>query len=251
MAIQSNQVTKPTYRFIIPTYNSGGNLARCLGSILHQDFTKWTAVVIDDKSTDNSLKGAASMLLDKRIDVIENPKRFGATYSRYRGIHHACKNEEDVCLLLDGDDWLEGTKALTIIDRAYQGGAEATHGSYLTTNGKPPINTEHYNETIQRTQSYRESKWKCQPLRTFKYKYFRFIASDNFKDSKGDWFTACTDLAIMFPVLEQVEYPGFVHIPDHIYRYDNKLRNLREHGKPEKMRQNREIRNKNLKLINA
>lgn len=44
-----------TFSIIIPTYNSGETLERCLKSILEQDFTDYEVLVIDGVSSDNTL----------------------------------------------------------------------------------------------------------------------------------------------------------------------------------------------------
>jgi len=251
MAIKRHLVNsiQPTVNFIIPTYNSGGSLIRCLKSIRDQDEQDWRAIVIDDASTDDSLEHASQFFVaDERIELITNPKNLGACYSRYRGIHHISQHPDDICFLLDGDDWLLGSRALGIIKEAYKNGAEATHGSYVAIDGSTPKHG-HYSVDVQKAQSYRSVKWKVQPPRTFKYKYFRYLPTSQFRDEQGDWIKACTDLAIMFPVLEQIPFPGFHFIPETIYRYDNELRNLKRLGNDYKSRMNSLIRNKNLELV--
>ena len=252
MAIKSHKVDsiKPTVNFIIPTYNAGGSLIRCLKSIRNQEEQDWRAIVIDDASTDDSLEHASQFFVaDERIELITNPKNFGACYSRYRGIHHISQHPEDICFLLDGDDWLIGSRALSLVKEAYENGAEATHGSYVTSDGKTP-KKGHYSVEVQKAQSYRSVAWKVQPARTFKYKYFRYLPTSQFReDQDGEWIKACTDLAIIFPVLDQVPFPGFHFIPHTIYRYDNEMRNLKRFGNSYKSRMNSLIRNKSLELV--
>ena len=57
---------------IIPIYNAEEYLARCLDSILSQEFTSFEVILVDDGSTDSS-----PMICD----------RYSATDSRFRTIH--------------------------------------------------------------------------------------------------------------------------------------------------------------------
>ena len=44
----------PLFSIIIPVYNSGNTIERCIESIIYQKFTNWEIILIDDGSTDNS-----------------------------------------------------------------------------------------------------------------------------------------------------------------------------------------------------
>ena len=44
----------PLFSIIIPVYNSGKTIEKCIESIICQNFTNWEIILIDDGSTDNS-----------------------------------------------------------------------------------------------------------------------------------------------------------------------------------------------------
>jgi glycosyltransferase involved in cell wall biosynthesis len=46
----------PTISVIIPTYNSARFIRRTISSVLNQSYTDWELLVIDDKSTDNTIE---------------------------------------------------------------------------------------------------------------------------------------------------------------------------------------------------
>ena len=39
---------------IVPIYNSEESLAQCIESIIHQTFSNWELILVNDGSTDNS-----------------------------------------------------------------------------------------------------------------------------------------------------------------------------------------------------
>ena len=61
---------KPSLTIIIPAYNVGDSLAKCVESVISQDFLQWQAIIIDDGSTDNTLDVANNLAeKDTRITV--------------------------------------------------------------------------------------------------------------------------------------------------------------------------------------
>ncbi len=88
---------------IIPVYNVGKYLGKCLDSVINQTYHNIEIICVNDGSTDNSY----DILLeyakkDNRIKVI-NQKNAGLSGARNTGISHA--NGEYI-MFLDSDDWL-------------------------------------------------------------------------------------------------------------------------------------------------
>ena len=52
---------------IVPNFNKGKFLEECIESVLEQDFDSWKLYIIDDNSTDNSLK-----ILKKNMSPTQN-----------------------------------------------------------------------------------------------------------------------------------------------------------------------------------
>ncbi|MGH7488544.1 MAG: glycosyltransferase family 2 protein, partial [bacterium] len=69
---------KPTISVCIPTYNGAAYLARCLDSVLAQTFSDFEVVIVDDRSTDESVaiaRGYAER--DSRVQVFRNDVNLG------------------------------------------------------------------------------------------------------------------------------------------------------------------------------
>lgn len=93
---------------VIPLYNKEKFVAETLQSIKGQTFTSWEAMVIDDFSTDNSLKVVKDIMhKDSRFKLIcDKQKKKGASASRNIGIKNA---KGQYIIFLDADDILSPT----------------------------------------------------------------------------------------------------------------------------------------------
>lgn len=64
-----NELTsKPLVSVILPMYNAENTIAECMDSIIRQTYTNMEIIVIDDGSTDNSVK-IVKGYRDKRIRI--------------------------------------------------------------------------------------------------------------------------------------------------------------------------------------
>lgn len=94
----------PTLSIIIPVYNKDKYLAKCLTSIIDQNYKDLEVIVINDGSTDNSEKIAQEyQTIDQRIKVYTFSNS-GVSAARNRGIAIA---QGQFILFIDADDWIE------------------------------------------------------------------------------------------------------------------------------------------------
>lgn len=90
---------------IIPCYNVEKYIETCIDSILNESFKKYEIILIDDKSTDNTLKIIKNY--EKKyefIKVLENNKNSGAGVSRNKALKIA---KYDLISFIDSDDYVE------------------------------------------------------------------------------------------------------------------------------------------------
>ena len=77
----------PLVSVITPVYNREKYLVECIESVLNQTYKNFEFIIIDDKSSDNTLQIIKNYALnDPRIRVLENDKNIGATLSFNRGL---------------------------------------------------------------------------------------------------------------------------------------------------------------------
>ncbi|CAM3726807.1 glycosyltransferase family 2 protein [Mesobacillus zeae] len=86
---------------IIPAYNTGKYIKKCLDSVLNQSFKDFEVIVVDDCSTDNTVE-LVEDYHDPRIKIYENEKNSGPSFSRNRAIQLA---QGEYIAILDSDDW--------------------------------------------------------------------------------------------------------------------------------------------------
>lgn len=96
----------PLFSIIIPTYNHGHLIGRCLNSLLMQTYVNWEAIVVNNFSSDNTVD-IVEGFCDCRIRLINNANNGVIAVSRNKGIEAA--QGEWICFL-DSDDWWTSNK---------------------------------------------------------------------------------------------------------------------------------------------
>lgn len=94
----------PEFSIIVPIYNSGKYIKKCINSILTQTYTDFELILVDDGSTDESLSLCSEFAKsDERIKLFVHGKNIGHAHARKTGIVNA-KGKYTVCV--DGDDYI-------------------------------------------------------------------------------------------------------------------------------------------------
>lgn len=94
----------PFLSIIIPVYNKGKYLDKCIRSIVEQSFSNWEVILVDDGSTDCSADICDRWhITDSRIQVIHQ-KNSGVSVARNEGMKLA---RGEYLQFTDADDWWE------------------------------------------------------------------------------------------------------------------------------------------------
>ena len=116
---------------VIPAYNAGEVIGRCLQSLQAQTFPDWTAIVIDDGSTDGTPGAIARFSReDERIRVIQG-RHAGASAARNQGLEEAERLQPDYITFLDADDYFESDALESFYQTAVRTGADIVHCKYF------------------------------------------------------------------------------------------------------------------------
>ena len=96
----------PLFSVVIPTYNHGKYLGRCLQSVLDQTYTNWEVIIVDNHSTDDT-EDVVNSFTDERFTYVKVHNNGIIAVSRNVGIKAA--NGEWIAFL-DSDDWWTSNK---------------------------------------------------------------------------------------------------------------------------------------------
>ncbi len=89
---------------IIPVYNTGKYLRKCLGSVTGQTFSDLEIILVDDGSADDSYEICRDFAeKDRRIRLIQTENKGAAAARRTAMAHSAGK----YIVFVDSDDWIE------------------------------------------------------------------------------------------------------------------------------------------------
>lgn len=108
-------MNSPLVSIITPTYNHERYIADCIQSVLRQTYTNWEMIIVDDGSTDSTLKVAQSFAAgDRRIHVYTQQNvgifRLGETYNFAVSV-----STGNYLAVLEGDDvWSENKLELQV-----------------------------------------------------------------------------------------------------------------------------------------
>ncbi|MFY0712105.1 glycosyltransferase family 2 protein [Seonamhaeicola sp. NFXS20] len=122
---------------ITPTYNSERFIELTITSILNQTYTNWELILIDDASTDKTVKIINQFVKsNSQIYLLQNSKNRGAAISRNKGIEAA---KGDFIAFLDADDLWEPNKLKKQLKFMQQHNCDVCFSSYNLINeeGKP------------------------------------------------------------------------------------------------------------------
>lgn len=98
-------MANPLLTVVIPVYNTGAYLSRCLESVINQTIKNIDIIIINDGSTDNSEKVIMKYVLKQPdIDYIRLEKNIGVGNARNIGIEKA---KTKYITFIDSDDWVD------------------------------------------------------------------------------------------------------------------------------------------------
>lgn len=118
----------PEVSIIIPAYNCGDQIKTIVNSILSQKFQDFELIIVNDKSTDNTLDILKSLAKgDKRIKIINQLKNGGASTARNKGIQ---KSRGKYIIFFDADDDITPTTITKLYDTITSNNSELAVGGF-------------------------------------------------------------------------------------------------------------------------
>lgn len=220
------------FKIVVPFYNAEKWIISSLESVHLQDYENYECIAVDDCSTDRSSELVAEFIKNKQnFKLVRTEKNGGPLASAYRGAleYSTAPAAEDVVAILDGDDFLYGSRVLTQLNEAYaETDCWMTYGSYINLSdrlrGKFARKLPH---NVIENNLYRDYEWCTSHMRTYKISLLRKVNTADLKSESGDFYRAAGDLALMFPLLEMSAFRS-TYVKDFLYIW-NDLNTLNEH----------------------
>ena len=197
--------SKLKFHFIVPSFNAEEWLPNTVMSIKRQAYENYSVTVVDDVSTDATYQTALkSCLGDSRFKVIKNKEKKYALRNISEAIDSIDMSDDDIIIVLDGDDWLASSGVLNYLARVYEEeDILLTYGSYITyPRGTRGVEPSKYPDDIINKNLFRKDVWRASHLRTFKYSLWKEINKGDLRDVDGEYYKMAYDQAMMLPMLE-------------------------------------------------
>ena len=244
--------------FIIPSYNNEQSIEKNLQSIFDQTYSNWRIIYINDCSTDGTHEKFEQLSENykNKITYIHNKEKLGQGFNRYRA-YNMC-NDNEYCVLLDGDDWLSNKYVLKYLQTFIPlNDVEMTYGNFKYFENDV-IDHElrcpnDYSEDVIKSKGYRKDKWRAMHLRVMKASLLKQISVLDYMSNAFDFNCCATDLVESYASLELSD-GKHKHVPECmlIYNksnselYDNSYYNQQKNEEEKKKRRTIVNRIKNI-----
>lgn len=249
---------KNKIKIIVPFYNPGNFLDRCINSLLTQDYDNYEILFIDDCSTDGSFSKIPSVkykgdengdlikdengepIIESKHHLLEKTKcinilawRSGERMTALPNLHNAimrfATEPDDIVVIVNGDDWLLNKKVLSYINDFYNKNKECwiMYGNPKNTNNT----TNNYKDFTEKDfENLRNLPFIIPHIRTFKAGLYSKIAEQDenyecMKNSDGKWYPVKYDVAMFLPMFEMAgkEHVFFNKEQLYVHNLDNPI----------------------------
>ena len=198
-----------------------------MASISRQTYKDWKCYIIDDISTDGSVELIKRLIKDdNRFELIENTEKCYPVGNHYNTIHKTEINNNDICISVDGDDWLPDDKVFERVISYYNDNILMSYGQFVYFSGhnKPKAlgfaGIPNNGPENQRTSF----PYITTHLRTFKAGLFRKIKKEDLLFD-GKFYPVVGDVDFMCPMLEMAgnDRIKFTNDINYVYNIESNL----------------------------
>ncbi len=214
---------------ITPVYNAEAYIERCIRSVAAQDYTDYHMYIIDDCSTDNTVKVAKETINSLpqwqrwHFTLLQNEENLGAVANHYDTIKQLIT--EQYIMLLDGDDSLVNDPTIFhMYNNLYHEGAEFTYGSCWSMADNIPLIAQEYPPEIKANKFYRSYRFNWNMpythLRTFKSSLVKNLTKEDLQID-GKWPRAGGDTSLFYYLIERADQNKVVCVTDIVVNYND------------------------------
>jgi glycosyltransferase involved in cell wall biosynthesis len=210
-------------------YNCQDYIARCIESIAAQDYENYAVYLVDDASTDQTVKTVLAALdalpehIRPRFNLTVNQVNVGAVKNQIDIIRQL--DDDAIVMILDGDDSLiNDNTVFNYYNTVYDGTTEFTYGSCWSMVDNIPLISQPYPEQVKQAKTYRQHHFNWilpyTHLRTFSKRLINDLDDSLFKN-EGQWFRAGGDGAVFYALIEAADPSKVKCLQDIVYNYND------------------------------
>jgi glycosyltransferase involved in cell wall biosynthesis len=189
---------------------------------MSQSFKDFKCYITDDLSTDNTIKLIEDTIKgDSRFILIKNKSKMYQPGNYDQIIRGLSINDDEICVEVDGDDWLPDSKVLERIKKVYDNkNVWMANGSFKYSDGRPG-----FAEKPKSLDDIRKSIFTMSHIRTWKSFLWKKIDQKDLKDENNNYWEVAGDLSFMFPMVEMsgLEHYFFMDEINYIYNENNPI----------------------------
>lgn len=215
---------------ISPFYNCKPYIKKCIESVAAQDYENYQHILIDDKSSDDTLDEVMNIIdtlpqaVKDKFEIRANTENKGAVRNQIETIRSL--EDDPIVILLDGDDSLVNDNTIfNYYNNIYSEETEFTYGSCWSMVDNIPLISQPYPEEVKKSRSYRKHHFNWilpyTHLRTFKKHLINDVQDSMFKDDNGNWFKAGGDGSVFYALIEQADPDNVKCLQDIVYNYND------------------------------
>jgi glycosyltransferase involved in cell wall biosynthesis len=168
-------------------------------------------------STDGTIEKIKEIIKDdSRFILIENHTKLYQPGNYDQVIRWRNLDGDEICVEVDGDDWLPNPSVFTKINDTYMDDSVwMTSGSFKYHDGR-----QGFNRPITTIENIRKSNFTLSHLRTWKSWLWKKIDQSDLKDGDGKYWSVAGDLSFMWPMIEMSGLEHFKFIDEILYIYN-------------------------------
>lgn len=215
------------FKIMIPVYNCEEWIGKNIQSIREQKYKHFQAVIINDASTDNTLKIIQKAIGDDgRFKIVNNSMRKGSLANQIENMALLFPKDEDVMMTIDGDDWLIRNDTFDCLIETYEKydcwmthGKVIEYGRVLRGDEDCSCRVAH---ALTPEYDFRVNEFMLFQLRTYKYFLRKNIKPiDLIYDLTGNYYPVAQDVAHLLPMGEMAGKERIKYIEEPYYMNNN------------------------------
>ena len=187
--------------------------------------------MINDASTDDSLSVAYNFInslpdnVKEKFKLINSHLNRGAVFNHITSIKQFNPDDNDILMLLDGDDSLNNNSDIFTYYNYIHYNNDFTYGSCWSMVDNIPLISQPYPPEVKKLKNYKDYKFNWNMpythLRTLKAKLLKYEPDSKFQDEQGSWFKAGGDNATFYTALEKCDPNRVYVVSDVVYNYND------------------------------